>query len=429
MTNGAEFDIVLWGGSSFVGKLIAEHLHQHYGVGGSLRWAIGGRNKRKLQGTRASLGAGAEQLPIVVGDARDRQFLGTMVENTKVVLSTVGPYALYGKELIEVCARSGTDYCDLAGEIPFIQEMMDKHDDQARASGARILNCCGVDSLPSDLGVRALNEIAQQQFGCELEHVTTEVKSFKGGFSGGTILSLGNMRNDAARDEKTAAILDNPYAICPPDRRSGVKQPDIDTVRRAPSGAWLGPFFMAIVNTRVVHATNAHLDYPYGTAFTYDEGWDVGGKTAAKILAVVSQMFYHAYRYGPMRAFMCATMLPKPGDGPSKMARESGSFEFYLFARTRLDHQLTLLVRGDRDPGYGSSSRMIAEVAVCLARDLPKSALPGGFWTPGAAIANQIIPRLIEKAGMQFALQTETGKRCLAASEIFASEIALVDDS
>ena len=158
MTKELEFDIVLWGGSSFVGKLVAEHLYQTYGVDGQIRWAIGGRNLRKLEDTRESLGAGARELPIIVGDARDREFLASMVQRTKVVLSTVGPYALYGQELIEACAASGTDYCDLAGEIPFIQEMMDRHAAEARASGARILNCCGVDSLPSDLGVWALHE-------------------------------------------------------------------------------------------------------------------------------------------------------------------------------------------------------------------------------------------------------------------------------
>ena len=416
------FDIVLWGASGFVGKLVAEHLYQQYGVDGSLRWAIGGRNKRELQTTRASLGTGATELPILVGDARDRQFLGSMVNSTKVVLSTVGPYALYGKELIEACAVSGTDYCDLAGEIPFIQEMMDRHAVQARASGARILNCCGVDSLPSDLGVWSLNEIAKKQFGCGVAHVTNEVKSFKGLFSGGTISSLGGMHNDAARDDRVAAILDNPYAICPPDRRSGVKQPDIDAVRRSESGAWLGPFFMAIVNTRVVHATNAHLDYPYGSDFTYDEGWDLGSRRAASLLALVSRMFYRAYRSGPMRAFLNATVLPKPGEGPSREAREEGEFEFHLIARTRSGHRLMLLVSGDRDPGYGSSSRMIGEVAVCLAQDLSKSALSGGFWTPGAAIAERIIPRLIENAGMKFALLTETGDRCLIGSELFVSE-------
>jgi len=419
MTDKPEFDIVLWGGSSFIGKLVAEHLHQKYGVNGGLCWAIGGRNKGKLEATRASLGAGAEELPIIVGDARDRQFLGSMVENTKVVLSTVGPYALYGKELIEACAANGTDYCDLAGELPFIQEMMDLHADQARASGARILNCCGVDSLPSDLGVRTLNEIAQSRFGSSIAHITTEVKSFKGGFSGGTISSLGGMHNDAARDDKVAAILDNPYAICPPGRRSGVTQPDIDAVRRSPSGVWLGPFFMAIVNTRVVHATNAHLDYPYGTDFTYDEGWDIGGRRAASVLAVVSRMFYRAYRSGPMRTFLHSTVLPKPGEGPSRKAREEGDFEFHFITRTRSGHRLTLVVSGDRDPGYGSSSRMIGEVAVCLAQDLSKSALSGGFWTSGAAIADKIIPRLIENAGMKFTLLTEKGERCPVGSEIF----------
>ena len=242
----------------------------------------------------------------MVGDARDRQFLSSMVARTKVVLSTVGPYALYGKELIEACAASGTDYCDLAGEIPFIQEMMDRHAVQARASGARILNCCGVDSLPSDLGVWSLNEIAQKQFGCGLAHVTNEVKSFKGLFSGGTIASLGGMHNDAARDDKVADILKNPYAICPPGRRSGVTQPDIEVIRRSESGAWLAPFFMAIVNTRVVHATNAHLDYPYGTEFTYDEGWDVGSRRAARFLARSYPAVLSGIQIGPdARIYEC----------------------------------------------------------------------------------------------------------------------------
>lgn len=423
MARKAEFDIVLWGGTSFVGKLVAEHLHNQYGVDGGLRWAIGGRNRRKLEATRASLGASANALPLIIGDARDRQFLDSMTANTKVVLSTVGPYALYGRELVAACAASGADYCDLAGELPFIQEMMDRHADQARASGARILSCCGVDSLPSDLGVWSLNEISQKRFGCGLAHVTNEVKSFKGLFSGGTISSLGGMHNDAARDDNVAAILDNPYAICPPDRRKGVTQPDIDAVRRSLSGAWLGPFFMAIVNTRVVHATNAHLDYPYGTDFTYDEGWDVGGGLAAGLLAVVSRMFYRAYRSAPMRRFMNAVLLPKPGQGPSRKTREEGAFEFHLVARTRSDQRLTLVVSGDRDPGYGASSRMIGEVAVCLARDLPKKALPGGFWTPGAAIADKIIPRLMENAGMNFTLLTETGERRPVGSELFGSGV------
>ena len=171
MTKKPELDIVLWGGSSFTGRLVVEHLHQQYGVDGGLRWAIGGRNKQKLEATRASLNLGVEELPIIVGDARDYHFLGSMVERTKVVLSTVGPYALYDKELIEACAINGTDYCDFAGEIPFVQEMMDRHAVQARASGARILNCCGVDSLPSDLGVWSLNEIARKPFGCGLAHI------------------------------------------------------------------------------------------------------------------------------------------------------------------------------------------------------------------------------------------------------------------
>ena len=422
MTKKPEFDIVLWGGSSFVGKLVAEHLHQTYGVDGPIRWAIGGRNERRLEDTRAWLGTGTEELPIVVGDARDRAFLDSMVQRTKVVLSTVGPYALYGKELVEACAAHGTDYCDLAGEIPFIQEVMDRHAAEARASGARILHCCGVDSLPSDLGVWTLSEFAKQQFGCGLAHVTNEVKSFKGRFSGGTIASLGGTLENAAQDDKVAAVLNNPYAICPPNRRSGVAQPDIAAVRRSESGTWLGPFFMAIVNTRVVHATNAHLDYPYGTDFTYCEGLHVGGKLAANILGLASRMFYCAYGFRPIRALLNATVLPKPGTGPSTKLREEGEFEFHFIARTRSGDRLTLVVSGDRDPGYGASSRMIGEVAVCLACDLPKSAFPGGFWTPGAAIAEKIIPRLIENAGINFELLNETGERCSVGSLLFGSD-------
>ena len=429
MAKKLEFDIVLWGGSSFVGKLVAEHLFQTYGVDGQIRWAIGGRNQRKLEDTRAWLGDGAEELPIIVGDAHDRQFLGDMVENTKVVLTTIGPYALYGKELVEACAASGTDYCDLTGEIPFVQEMMDRHGVRARASGARILNCCGVDSLPSDLGVWSLNEIAKRQFACRLAHVTNEVKSFNSRFSGGTIASLGGVHNTAARDDKVAAILNNPYAICPLDGRSGVPQPDINSVRRSESGVWLGPFFMAPVNTRVVHATNAHLNYPYGTDFTYDEGWDLGGKWAAKLVALVTRTFYGAYRFGPLRALLSATVLPKPGTGPSRETREEGEFEFHFIGRTRSDDQLTLVVSGDRDPGYGASSRMIGEVAVCLARDLPKIALPGGVWTPGAAIAAKIIPRLVQNAGMKFDLLTEAGERCPVGSDLFGGDQPNADEN
>ncbi len=412
MANKTEFDVILWGGSSFVGKLVAEYMFANYGVDGELRWAIGGRNEKKLEATRDLLGAGAEKLSLLVGDARDRPFLDSMVRDTKVVLSTVGPYALYGKELIEACAASGTDYCDLSGEITFISEMMDKYSEQARASGARILTCCGVDSLPSDLGVYILNAAARKRLGAGVSHVTNEVKSFKGGFSGGTILSLGLMRNQAAAAEKVATILDNPYAICPLGRRSGISQPDVDVVLHSESGAWLGPFFMAIVNTRVVHATNAHLDYPYGSNFTYVEGFAVSSRFVANLISAVSRLFYWAYRIRPLRAILNATMLPKTGEGPSKKTREQGHFKFHFIARTRSDDRLQLIISGDRDPGYGASSRMIGEVAVCLANDLSKDDLPGGFWTPAAAIADRIIPRLIQNAGLQFRLETETGDAC-----------------
>ena len=300
MAKETQFDIILWGGSSFVGRLVAQHLYAQYGVNGSLRWAIGGRNEEKLAATRSMLGAGAEELPLFVGDAHDRQFLRPMVGNTKVVLSTVGPYQLYGGDLIEACATLGTDYCDLSGEITFISQMMDLHAEQAKASGARLLTCCGIDSLPSDLGVYILDQYARQRFGSSVAHVTNEVKRFRGGFSGGTLLSLGLMRNAAAADSQLAEVFENPYAICPREQRSGVPQTDINAVVLSDSGTWLAPFFMAIVNTRVVHATNAHLNYPYGSDFTYIEGMDVGGRFAAKFLAAALGAFYWGVQETPI---------------------------------------------------------------------------------------------------------------------------------
>lgn len=409
MTEEGQFDIILWGGSSFVGRLVAEHLYAKYGLNGSLRWAIGGRNEQKLAATRAKLGSGAKALTLLVGDAHDPGFLSTMVKSTKVVLSTVGPYRLYGGDLIEACVSHGTDYCDLSGEVTFIREMMDLHSERARASGSRLLSCCGIDSLPSDLGVYILSQFAQKYFDSTLAEVTNEVTSFRGGFSGGTLLSLGLMRNAAAADKETAEILSNPYAICPAGRRSGVPQVDVDAVVLSDTGRWLGPFFMAIINTRVVHATNALLDYPYGPDFTYVEGMNVGGRIAAKFLEAASGAFYWAYRKPMLRRALEKLVLPKTGEGPSKAARESGHFEFRLYGRTRSDHRLQLVVSGDRDPGYGASSRMIGEVAVCLAKDLAKEELPGGFWTPGAAIADKLTPRLIANAGIKFRLSDHAG--------------------
>ncbi|MDJ0993129.1 MAG: saccharopine dehydrogenase NADP-binding domain-containing protein [Dinoroseobacter sp.] len=328
MTRETNFDIILWGGSSFVGKLVAEYLNTQYGANGSLRWAIGGRNERKLAATRRALGPDAEELPLFVGDAFDRQFLGSMVRNTKVVLSTVGPYKLYGGGLVEACAENGTDYCDLSGEITFVREMMDLHSERARASGARILTCCGVDSLPSDLGVYILHQAARRRSDSSIAHVTNEVHAFRGGFSGGTILSLCTMRNEAAQSARIAEILENPYAICPPARRRGVQQSDVDAVQQLETGKWLGPFFMAIVNTRVVHATNAHLEYPYGPDFTYIEGMSVGGRLAANLLGAFSRAFYWAYKSSLLRDFLEAVLLPKPAKGRQKKFVSKGFSNF-----------------------------------------------------------------------------------------------------
>ncbi len=397
-----QFDVILWGGTSFVGKLTAKHLLEVYGLDKGLRWAIGGRNEGKLRAFRATLGAEAAQLPLIVGDGLDASFVDEMVAKTKVVLTTVGPYRLYGQEVIRACAQQGKDYCDLAGEVVFVRNMRDRHHEAALESGARILSMCGVDSLPSDLGVWKLAQIAEERFGEKLRHVSTEVAAFKGAFSGGTIASMKQRNKDLQADPSLHRLLDDPYALCPDGRRQGVRQPSLTGVERsASSGRWLAPFVMASINTRIVHATNAMLDYPYGETFTYSEKMGFRNPLVAHGLARGIDAFEAAMNWAPTERFLSAKVLPKPGEGPSEKMQREGFFRFDLYGETEGGNRISLEVFGERDPGYGATARMIGETAKCLL-DASKDELAGGFWTPAASIAAPLIARLEANAGMRF---------------------------
>ncbi len=408
-TSDKEFDLIVWGATGFVGELICEYLVAHY-AGSDIRWAMGGRSASKLEAVRAKLGAAAADVPLVTGDAMDKAALDQIVLRTRVVISTVGPYALYGTEMLAACARHGVDYVDLTGETQWIAKMIDAYQEDAEKSGARIVNCCGYDSIPSDLGVFFLNEHAKSQGNAPCTEITMAVKAAKGGASGGTIWSLMNVIVEAQKDKEVAKVLRNPFALAPKGQRTGPRQPSNNILRHdADFGVWLAPFVMAAINTRVVHRSNALMDYPMTKDFRYGEammtGAGFGGRMAAYGMAAGLGLFGLLAALAPTRWLLKSYVLPKPGEGPSKEARETGFFKHVVLGKSESGSTYKVGVAGDRDPGYGSTAKMITEAALCLLKDVPKSETKGGLWTPASAMGQKLIDRLVQHAGLTFTIQ------------------------
>lgn len=378
-------DIVVYGSTGFTGRLVAEYLAAHYP---GLNWAMAGRSQAKLEEIRNEVGAPAH-LPLIVADAADPASLTRMVESTKVVITTVGPYQLYGSGLVAACAAAGTAYVDLCGEPGWMREMIDAHAARAEASGARIVFSCGFDSIPFDLGVQQLQKLCVERFGSPAPRVKGRVRTMKGGFSGGTAASLKATLAAAARNPGLLKLLASPFALTPgfdgPDQPNGML-PHYDTS----VDAWVAPFIMAPINTKNVHRTNALGGHPYGQDFRYDEmmlapGLGELGKAAAEAIAKANPL--------------AGDGGPKPGEGPSKEERESGHYDVLFIAEYPDGRTAKLSVKGDRDPGYGSTSKMIAESALCLVQDVAGS---GGIWTPGALMGEALVKRLEAHAGLRF---------------------------
>ncbi|MEQ9480218.1 MAG: saccharopine dehydrogenase NADP-binding domain-containing protein [Algiphilus sp.] len=403
----ASYDIVVFGATSFVGQLVCRHLWQRYGADGELRWAMAGRSREKLESVQRGLGAEAATVPLIVADSSDEGSLETMVQQTRVVLSTVGPYALYGTELVKVCAERGVDYCDLTGEVQWIARMIDRFEATAKGSGARIVHCAGFDSVPSDLGVHFLQREAMDQFGAPCKRVKFRLKAASGGFSGGTVASLINALKEASADPKVRKRMADPYALCPSTSEQRPRQPDVRFKEYDPDAkSWVAPFIMAAINTRVVHRSNALLGYAWGYDFQYDEavmtgrgakGW-LGALAAGGGLAGLMG----AVALPPTRWVMERFVLPKPGEGPSPEAQEKGFFDVRLFGTTERGETLAVKVYGERDPGYGATSRMIGEVAAAMATQAGEGARAGGFFTPSVLLGDALLERLQAHAGMRF---------------------------
>lgn len=407
MNGGREFDVIVYGATGFTGRLVAEHMLSTYGVGRDVRWAIAGRSRAKLEAVRVEIGA-PEGLPLVVANASDPASLATMTKSTKVVITTVGPYQLYGEPLVKACAEAGTDYVDLCGEPAWMAEMIAKYDAQAKASGARIVFSCGFDSIPFDLGVTFVQRQAKERLGAPLQRVKGRVRKMKGGFSGGTIASLMATLESSRRDPSILKTLANPFALTP--GFSGPSQPAGDRVERDEAASqWATPFIMATINTKNVHRTNFLLGQPWGKDFVYDEmmltGDGAGGEKRAKASKQQGDIQNMLLGFAPTRALLRQFALPKPGQGPSKEERETGYYDVLFIGETRDGRVLRGSVKGDKDPGYASTSKMISESAMCLANDVSRDETPGGVWTPGAALGTKLIQRLEANAGLRFALE------------------------
>lgn len=400
-------DLIVFGATSFVGQILTRYLAARHGVGADLDWAIAGRSRPKLEALRDALGRKAQSLPVVLADAGDAASLQRLCGQARCVVSTVGPYALYGEPLVEICARSGTDYCDLTGEVQWIRRMLDRHERSAKASGARIVHCCGFDSIPSDLGVFFLEREALRRFGQPCSRVKMRVRAMRGGFSGGTVASLMNVIKEASADPALRKQLANPYALCPPGRAPATRQPNVTFAEYDPDfEAWAAPFVMSAINTRIVHRTNALLDGAFGRDFTYDEavltGRGLQGRLAASGLGAGLAGFMLAGAIPPARWALEKFVLPEPGEGPTPEQQEKGFFDLRFKGFTGDGRSLTVKVAGQGDPGYGSTGKMLGEAAVCLALEVDRTAKPGGFWTPATIFGERLIERLQSNAGVTF---------------------------
>ena len=384
-----EFDIVVYGATGYTGRLVAEHFVREYGgAPDAPKWAMAGRSLTKLQDVRAAIGAPADT-PLIVADADDPASLDAMCRRTRVVLTTVGPYQLYGDALVAACVRTGTDYADLCGEPGWMREQIDLHHEAAKANGARICFSSGFDSIPFDLGVLMLQKETVKRFGRPAPRVRGRVRAMKGTFSGGTAASLSATVKAVAKNPRLIPILQSPFGLTPgfdgPDQPLGLVPHYEDDL-----GKWAAPFIMATINTKNVHRTNFLAGFPYGEDFRYDEMMLTSPGEAGQAAAnAVAEMLKNPFGAKP----------PKPGEGPSREERENGFYDVLFIGEMPGGERLHFGVKGRYDPGYGSTSRMLAETGMALLG----SEVPGGVGTPGYFLGEALVKRLEEHAEIAFA--------------------------
>ena len=392
MNNDNKFDVVIYGATGFTGKLVAEYMVSQYGHNQDITWAMAGRNINKLEKVRDEIGA-HEETPLLIVDSEDKESLNVMTAQAKCILTTVGPYQLYGSDLVKSCAEAGTDYVDLTGEPGWMYEMIEENEKLAKESGARIVFSCGFDSIPFDLGVFFIQEAAKEKYGKPAPHVRGRVRAMNGEFSGGTVASLSATMSTLKEKPELISVLVNPFSLSG-DFQGPDQLDDSKPLFDEKLDMWVAPFIMASINTKNVHRSNALMGHSYGEDFCYDEMSIAGpgeeGKAAAEFMATINPL--------------AGEDMPAPGEGPSKDSRENGNYDVLFCADMPDGETLKATVTGDMDPGYGSTSKMIAESAVCLVKDC--DGLEGGIYTPAPSMGQKLIKRLITKAGLTFTLDT-----------------------
>jgi short subunit dehydrogenase-like uncharacterized protein len=382
-------DVVIYGATGFTGKLVVEYMQENYGNDESVSWAIAGRSEEKLKAVSEDLKVGSN-VPHLLVDSNDTDSIESMVKQTKCVLTTVGPYQLYGAKILQQCVIHGVDYVDLCGEPGWMHEMINEYSNQAKETGARIVFSCGFDSIPFDLGVYFLQKEVIAQHGQPAPNVRGRVRAMNGEFSGGTAASLGATMTSLKEKPELFEVLINPFALS--DGFTGPEQAqDSKPVYDEKLETWVAPFFMAPINTKNVHRSNVLMDHLYGEDFCYNEMWIQGpgeeGKAAAEFVASMNPL----------------ADAPAPGEGPSKESRENGNYDVLFCADLADGTTIQAAVSGDMDPGYGSTSKMIAESAICLVKECPE--LVGGIYTPAPAMGEKLIARLQANAGLDFRLE------------------------
>lgn len=399
MKNKRDFDLIIWGATGFTGNLVCDYINKNYNER-ELRWAIAGRNKKKILKLQQKLKI--DDSRTIIADSSDKDSLVKMVKKSKVVCTTVGPYAKYGTNLVEACIEGETNYCDITGETQWIRRIIDRFHTKAKEKNIKIINSCGFDSIPSDMGVFYSQKIILEKTGKYASTINMRVAGAKGGISGGTYNSLSNVLEEALIDKEVRKTLTNPYGLNPIDKQFGPDKSDLrEVIFDTVSNSWIAPFVMAGINTKIVRRSHALMDFMYGKNFAYDEATLTGKGIAGQIRGYMSliPIFLATRKKGSIIKKIVDFILPKSGEGPSKKTRINGYYNlrFYL----TLDKMTYVSkVLGDMDPGYGSTSKMLAESAICLALDkIPETY---GILTPSVALGDSLLKRLEENAGLTF---------------------------
>ena len=405
MNQSREFDIIIWGASGFTGRLVALYLFEKYGTTGDLKWAMGGRNLTKLKKVRNEVAD--KNVPLIIADSNDKVSLLNMVNRTKVICTTVGPYAKYGSNLIEACIKSHIHYCDLAGEVQWMYKMINLHHEEAKINRSKIVHACGFDSIPSDMGVYFIQREAKDKRGIIAQKIKMRVAAISGGISGGTYASLSLVLEEARKDKMVYKILTNPYGLNPINEQFGEDKSDLKKVIfDKASKSWIGPFIMASINTKVVRRSNFLSRYAYGKRFRYDEATIFGKGFFGRIKGILSAIsigIIMSAKHGNLLKKGLDLLLPIPGEGPTNKNMEQGFYNLRFYITLEDGSNVFAKVSGDMDPGYGSSSKMLAESAICLAKDkLPKTS---GVLTPSVAMGDSLLTRLEKNAGLTFSFK------------------------